>query len=92
MSDDGVALTSISHPRDERLIERVARAICVAKDVYPDGRYIDFNGVIRAFWELRRNEAIAAIEAYDGWLYELAEKDISDALERIEIRLAEEKQ
>jgi hypothetical protein len=97
MSDDGVALTSISHPRDERLIERVARAICAADGVDPDDEGYGLGtrmplGVPTFLWEARVAQAIAAIEAYDAWNYELAERGIDPAaLEDVVITIGEDK-
>ena len=68
MSNDGVALTFTSHPRDERLIEAVCRAICRAEGVDPDAEGYGLGvcmpvGAKYRLWEARRRQADAAIEA-----------------------------
>lgn len=57
---DGVALTSARHPPSEQLIEAVARKICIAAMMDPDGLYriAEREGPL---WRLKRKVAIDVI-------------------------------
>lgn len=90
---DGVALTSTSHPRDERLIEAVCRAICRAEGVDPDAEGYGLGvcmpvGAKYRLWEARRRQAEAAIEACEAYQDTLERRDIDPAaLETVWITL-----
>lgn len=87
---DGVALTSTSHPRDEKIIEAVARALCRAEGVDPDAEGYGLGvcmpiGAKYRLWEARRRQAVAAIDAYEA---DMESRDIDpDALETVEITI-----
>jgi hypothetical protein len=64
---DGVSMTNAAHPQDEKMIERLCRAVCKVDGVNPDIESEGVGGVMPKgqrykLWEARRKVVMAVLD------------------------------